>query len=577
MRLSKSLAGVAAMAMAAAIVPSPADAQSEADLVFRDGFERAADLPPSRGEASRFLAQATFGASESDIDALAGGGYRAWLDRQMQLPPNHVLPHMRQAEGVSDPLQPLPFWRFGEAWFVNVLGGEDQLRQRVAFALSEIFVVSERGNALGNDGLALGAYYVVLLRDAFGNYRQLLEDVTLSPAMGRYLSMYRNRKPDPANNIQADENYAREVMQLFSIGLVKLHRDGTPVLADGRTVPTYDGDVVRGFARAFTGWACHCGQGQQCPEDPFQQENFTCSTEQAMVPFEGYHDRGEKRLLDGTILPAERDARPELLAALDVLSNHPNVAPFIGRQLIQRLVTSNPSPAYVDRVAAVFENNGAGVRGDLGATVRAILLDPEARNGHRVAPATFGKVREPLLRLTQFWRAFDVMWESDELFPDDRDIQDTYNQAALLSPSVFNFFAPDHTPGVPLTPGMVAPEMQAISANFAIRLTNDLSGRIYWGWRGGPMDEFDSRVRLIQLDRWERLIRPAAGTSEAPPGALDALLDRCNDLLLGGQMSVSLRQRIRARLVSIPAADTLRRVQNALYLITTSAEYAVQR
>lgn len=566
-----------AMAMAAAIVPSPADAQSEADRVFRDGFERAADLPPSRGEASRFLAQATFGASESDINALASGGYRAWLDRQMQLPPSHVLPHMRLAEGVIDPLQPLPFWRFGEAWFVNVLGGEDQLRQRVAFALSEIFVVSERGNALGDDGLALGAYYDILVRDAFGNYRQLLEDVTLSPAMGRYLSIYRNRKPDPANNIQADENYAREVMQLFSIGLVKLHRDGTPVLADGRTVPTYDGDVVRGFARVFTGWACHCAQGRQCPEDPFQQENFTCSTEHAMVPFEGYHDRGEKRLLDGTILPAGRDARPELLAALDVLSSHPNVAPFIGRQLIQRLVTSNPSPAYVDRVAAVFENNGAGVRGDLGATVRAILLDPEARNGHHIAPATFGKVREPLLRLTQFWRAFDVMWESDELFPDDRDIQDTYNQAALLSPSVFNFFAPDHTPGVPLTPGMVAPEMQAISANFAIRLTNDLSGRIYWGWRGGPMDEFDSRVRLIQLDRWERLIRPAAGTSEAPPGALDALLDRCNDLLLGGQMSVPLRQRIRARLLSIPAADTLRRVQNALYLITTSAEYAVQR
>lgn len=555
----------------------PLAALGATDTIFADGFEIRLDAPPNRAEASRFLAQSTFGASEADLDALVASGYRTWLDRQMQEPPNYMLPHMRHAEGTADPLRPLPFWRFCVAWFVNVLGGEDQLRQRVAFALSEILVVSERGNALGNDGLALGAYYDILLRNAFGNYRQLLEDVTLSPAMGRYLSMYRNRKPDPANNIQADENYAREVMQLFSIGLVKLNRDGTPVLVGGRTVPTYDGDVVRGFARVFTGWACHCGQGQQCPEDPFQQENFTCSTEHAMVPFEPYHDRGEKRLLDGAVLPAGRDARPELDAALELLFRHPNVAPFVSRQLIQRLVTSNPSPAYVDRVATVFEDNGSGVRGDLGATVRAILLDPEARSGHRTAPATFGKVREPLLRLTQLWRAFDVTWKDDMLMYDDLNIQDRYNQAALQSPSVFNFFAPDHTPGPPLAAGMVAPEMQAISANVAIHMTNDLSGRIYWGWLGGPMDALDPGARVIDLARWEQLIRPVPGAAEAPPGTLDALLDRCNDLLLGGQMSGSLRQRIRSRLLSIPPAETLLRVQNVLYLITTSAEYAVQR
>jgi uncharacterized protein (DUF1800 family) len=562
-------------ALALGFFASPAAAAN--DTIFANGFEIPADAPPGRAEASRFLAQATFGASEADLDALAGSGYGAWLDRQMQQPPSYVLPHMRRAEGVTDPLQPLPFARFCAAWFVNVLGGSDQLRQRVAFALSEILVVSERGNALGNDGLALGAYYDLLLRNAFGNYRQLLEDVTLSPAMGRYLSMYRNRRPDAAANVQADENYAREVMQLFSIGLVRLNRDGTPVLVDGATVPTYDGDVVRGFARVFTGWACHCGPGQQCPDDPFEQENFTCSTEHEMVPFETYHDRGEKRLLDGAVLPAGRDARPELEAALDVLFQHPNVAPFVGRQLIQRLVTSNPSPSYVARVAAAFEDNGDGVRGDLGATVRAILLDPEAREGHRAAPATFGKVREPLLRLTQLWRAFEVTWKDDGLMYDDLNIHERYNQAALLSPSVFNFFAPDHAPGPPLTAGMVAPEMQAISANFAIHMTNDLSGRIYWGWLGGPMDELDPRVRVIRLDRWEASIRPAAGGSEAPPGALDALLDRCDALLLGGQMSASLRQRIHARLLSIPAEDTRRRVQNVLYLITTSAEYAVQR
>lgn len=553
-------------------------AQSSYDLVFRQGFERTSDRPATRGEASRFLAQATFGGSDTDVDALAASGYEAWLSAQIARPPTFVLPYMRAQAGTANPLERIPFHIFKQAWFVRALGAEDQLRQRVAFALSEILVVSERGNGLENDGLALGAYYDILLRNALGNYRQLLEDVTLSPAMGRYLSMYRNRKPDPANNIQSDENYAREVMQLFSIGLVKLNRDGSPLIVGGRTVPTYDVGVVRGFARVFTGWACHCGQGQPCPPDPFPVEPFTCSTEHEMVPYETYHDRNAKTVLDGVVLPGGRDARPELEAALDVLFNHPNVAPFIARQLIQKLVTSNPSPAYVDAVAAAFENNGQGVRGDLAATVRAMLVHPEARDGHRTMAQTFGKVREPLVRLAQLWRAFDVMWENDELFPDDREIHESHNQSPLLSPSVFNFFSPSYTPGGALaTAGLVAPEMQIITANFAIRLANDVNGRVYWSYRGGPMDEFDDRVRLIRLERWEASIRPAPGVNEAPAGAVDRLIDRCADLLLGGQITQALRSRVRARVLSIDADDTLRRVQNAIYLIATSPEFAVQR
>ena len=564
------------LALLLALLPGAALAGGE--LVYRNGFERPLDLPPNRAEASRFLAQATFGASEAEIDELVALGYGAWLDAQAGRQPAYVLPYMRNAEGTTDPLHALPFHRFRQAWFVHVLGSQDRLRQRVAFALSEIFVVSERGNGLANDGLALGAYYDILVRHALGNYRELLEQVTLSPAMGRYLSMYRNRKPDPANNIQSDENYAREVMQLFSIGLVRLKPDGTPVVVAGATVPTYDGDVVRGLARAFTGWACHCAAGQPCPADPFEQENFTCSTEHAMVPFEAYHDRDAKALFDGIVLPAGRDARPELEAALDHLANHPNVGPFIGRQLIQRLVTSNPSPAYVARVTAVFDDNGAGVRGDLGATVRAILLDPEARGGHEAMPATFGKPREPLLRLTQLWRAFEVSWKDDELMLDDLDIHERYNQSPLYSPSVFNFFAPDHAPaGALAEAGLVAPEMQVITANFAIHMSNDFAGRIHWGYRGGPMDDLDPRARVIALERWEQLIRPLPGAPEAPPGALDQLLERCDVLLLGGTMSGPLRQRILARLLAIPADEPLRRVQNALYLVGTSPEFAVQR
>ena len=563
---------------AAAWLAMPAAFAQSYDLVFRHGFETVADRPSTRGEASRFLAQATFGGSDADIDALAASGYDAWIAAQVARPPSLVLPYMRAQAGTSDPVERIPFHLFKQAWFVRALGADDQLRQRVAFALSEILVVSERGNGLENDGLALGAYYDILLRNALGNYRQLLEEVTLSPAMGRYLSMYRNRKPDPANNIQADENYAREVMQLFAIGLVRLDRDGTPAIVGGRTVPTYDGDVVRGFARVFTGWACHCAQGQNCVPDPFPVEPFTCSTEHEMVPYENYHDRAAKTVLDGVVLPAGRDARPELEAALDVLFDHPNVAPFVAKQLIQKLVTSNPSPAYVDAVAAAFENDGSGVRGNLAATVRAILVHPEARNGHRTLTASFGKVREPIVRLAQLWRAFDVTWESDELFPDDREIHESHNQSPLLSPSVFNFFSPTYTPGGALAnTGLVAPEMQIVTANFAIRLANDVNGRVYWGYRGGPMDEFDDRVRVIALERWEASIRPVSSASEAPPGSVDRLLDRCADVLLGGQMSPALRGRVRARVLAIDAGDPLRRVQNAIYLIATSPEFAVQR
>jgi uncharacterized protein (DUF1800 family) len=546
------------------------------DLIYRDGFEVPGGLPPSRAEASRFLAQATFGVDRQAVDDLMVLGYERWLDAQMALPPAYVLPYMRAASGISGPVTPIPFHYYRQGWFVRVLSAPDQLRQRVAFALSQIMVVSERGNSLANDGLALGAYHDILLRNAFGNFRQLLEDVTLSPAMGRYLSMYRNRKPDPINNIQADENYAREVMQLFTIGLVELNPDGTPRLVNGQTVPTYDVAIVRALARVFTGWACHCAQGQNCVPDPFPAEPFTCSTEQPMVPFENYHDRGEKRLFRNVVLPANRDARPELEAALDALFEHPNVGPFIGRQLIQRLVTSNPTPAYVQRVAAVFDDNGSGVRGDLAAVVRAILLDPEARHGHRTDPTRFGKVREPLLRLTQLWRAFDVAWKDDGLMLDDLDIHLRYNQSPLFSPSVFNFYSPSYAPSGPVAQaGMVAPEMQVITADYAIKMTNDLVGRIFWGWLGGPMDELDPRTRTIDLAPWEAMIRPVGGS--VPEAGVERLIDGCAELLLGGQISPGLRALIATRIGQIPPAQTLERVQNTLFLITSSPEYAVQR
>ena len=537
---------------------------AHAQVLFGDGFEAAAAAPDTAADASRFLQQATFGATEADIAALQGRPYADWIHAQMALPMTSVLAYMK-AHDETPGTPELDFWLFTQGWFDNALAAPDQLRQRVAFALSQIMVVSERGNSLANDGLALGAYYDILLRNGFGNYRDLLEEVTLSPAMGRFLSMYRNRKPDPASNIRPDENFAREVLQLFSIGLVKLNRDGTPVIVDGHTVPTYDEQVVRGFAHVFTGWGC---AGMD-----FENPQATCSTEAPMRPFEVYHDRGEKRLFDGIVLPAGRDAAVELDAALDAIFQHPNVAPFIGRQLIQRLVTSNPTPQYVDRVAAVFEDDGSGERGNLGAVVRAILLDEEARFGHLRRATTFGKVREPLLRLTQVWRGLDVRWLQDRMFPDDIDIHLRYNQSPLAAPSVFNFFSPAYAPGGVLGgQGMVAPEMQAITDTFAISLTNDQWGRIHWQCQGCDMNAHAyPGVRETRLEPWRASI---AGGGDA---AIEAMIERANVLFLGGTMSPPLRSRVRARVLELPASDPLLRVQNALYLITASPEYAVQR
>lgn len=537
---------------------------ASAQRVMQDGFESRGTHAETLAEASRFLQQATFGSTEASMAALQGRPYAEWIDAQLAMPPTEVLPYMRAEAGVADPAASLDFYFFTEAWFDRTLRAPDQLRQRVAFALSQIMVVSERGNSLGNDGLALGAYYDLLLRHGLGNYRELLEQVTLSPAMGRFLSMYRNRKPDLTSNIRPDENFAREVLQLFSIGLVELEADGTPRRVGGETVPTYDEAVVRGFAHVFTGWGCALF--------PFEEAQGTCSTALPMRPFENYHDRGEKRLFPGLVLPPERDARTDLEEALDAIFEHPNVGPFISRQLIQKLVTSNPTPSYVARVAAVFEDDGSGERGDLGAVVRAILLDPEARFGHLQSPTRFGKVREPLLRLTQVWRALDVRWQGNRMIADDRDIHESHNQSPLSAPSVFNFYSPNYSPGGVLTaPGLLAPELQAISDAFAIALTNNLWGRIHWSCNGCPMEGLDPGVRVVVLDPWTT---PMVGAGTA---TVDAQIERANRLFLGGTMSPSLRARLRARLLGLPTSEVDLRVHNLLYLTTASPEYAVQR
>ncbi|MDJ0919150.1 MAG: DUF1800 domain-containing protein, partial [Woeseiaceae bacterium] len=407
--------------------------------------------PPtvSKAEAFQLLNQTTFGATEAAATGVINVGVEAWIDSQLLQPASLQLPYL-QSLPRPQPIGLLNGDRI-DVWFRNAIDGDDQLRQRVAFALSEIMVVSQLG-ALEQAPYALASYYDMLAQNAFGNYRDLIEDVTLHPAMGVYLSMLGNQKPNPDLNIRPDENYARELMQLFSIGLVELNIDGTPVLDnEGQPIPTYDQAVIEGFAHVYTGWTWA----------GFREFEFARPTEgNQVIPMQLYpdfHDTGSKLLLNDVVLPAGQSGEQDLSDALDNVFNHPNVGPFMAIRLIQRLTTSNPSPGYVRRVAEVFNDNGAGVRGDLRAVVKAILMDPEARPD--MPMEIDGKIKEPLLRLTQLWRAYDAESANGGYrFP---AVSFFFGQGPMQSPSVFNFFSPFYAPpGEISDSSLVAPELQ---------------------------------------------------------------------------------------------------------------------
>jgi uncharacterized protein (DUF1800 family) len=434
--------------------------------------------PVLKAEAFRFLNQASFGATESTASALIGLGdntnsYSRWIDAEIAKPASLLNPAVEAAFPNPVPngfnIASLNNVRV-EKWFENVLRGNDQLRQRVAFALSQILVVSQVG-ALQNLPFATADFQDVLARNAFGNYRDLLREVTLHPAMGVYLSMLGNQKAVAGTNLRPDENYARELMQLFSIGLVELNLDGTVKKdATGAPIPTYNQDIIEGFARVFTGWKWDC---------PSTVTTCTfANTRVQVAPASGYnqvkpmrlyaeqHETGTKRVLSYTgatlanaTIPAGQSGDKDLADALDNIFNHPNVGPFVAKQLIQKLVTSNPSPAYVQRVAEKFNNDGSGVRGNLAAVVRQVLLDTEARSAPSgTAVATAGKLKEPLLRLTQFWRAYDgksngtgsvVKYGAAVNFPGG--VSAVFGEGPGQSPSVFNFVSPFYAP-----PGEIA-------------------------------------------------------------------------------------------------------------------------
>ena len=510
-------------------------------------------VPITKAEAVQFLNQAGFGALDADAQEVIDLGFEGWIDSQMLKPVSLQLPHVESV--------PPPQFMFQlqedrvDIWFRNVVNGEDQLRQRVAFALSEILVVSQLG-ALSQAPYALADYYDVLAQNAFGNYRTLLEEVTLHPAMGVYLSMLGNEKPNPTLNIRPDENYARELMQLFSIGLVELNLDGTEKLdAFGQPIPTYNQAIIEGFAHVYTGWTW-------AGSPSFEQARGTRQNQ--VVPMElwpAYHDTGEKLLLNNVTLPAGQTGEQDLAGALDNIFEHPNVGPFLAIRLIQRLVTSNPSPGYVRRVATVFNNNGSGVRGDLGAVVKAILLDPEARPA--MAMEIDGKIKEPLLRLTQLFRAYNATSISGR-YPLVASYI-LFAQGPLQSPSVFNFFSPFYAPpGEIRDSGLVAPELGIATEYQNTLFTNYMFGQVF-GLNQTNQSLGDDDVYIDFSE--EMLIADDA----------DALINMVADKLLGGQISDTLRNEIGGMLALIPETDTAIRAAETIYFVVTSPEFAYQR
>lgn len=625
----RSMARSVGAAIALALAGAAATTASAADLIFSTGMDEPVEGPWNRDESARFLLQSTFGPTRSEIVRLGQMGYHAWLDEQMTLPATRHLPLVDariQTMGVDN------VWEGErhEEWFRAAMTANDQLRQRVAFALSQLLVVSAQSGALEGNPTALADYYDVLVRNAFGSYRTLLQEVTLHPAMGQYLSMFKNRKANLSGTIRPDENYAREIMQLFSVGLVQLNPDGTPVDSDGnpatglQTVPTYSQDTIRGFAAVFTGWNFSTcvrtlgGAGQPpedangdgeydrwweweyCPNDPVQNTNWKLARafRTPLTPWQIYHQSaGTKQLLSYPgvargrvnaqgVLAAGGTAEQNMAEALDNVFHHPNVGPFVARHLILRLVTSNPTPGYVQRIAAVFnDDNGASpgvVRGNLGAVVRAVLLDPEARRPNTQActgptSGCVGKLREPLLLLTRLNRAMAGRPSNPNGVWQEGWSDGATAQAALRSPTVFNFYLPDYAAPHPDISGrgLRSPEFQITVDTYIVRTANELGGRIFWQWLGNPGLPTSGSWRPTVID---------LGLDTPIADQPDQLIARYDTLFTGGTMS---REQFRLLSQHVanepfhtwrPDAETRRiRVQDALWLTLVSPEYSVEK
>ncbi|KPC54712.1 DUF1800 domain-containing protein [Amantichitinum ursilacus] len=528
-------------------------------------------VPVTRPDAQRLLEQAAFGPTETDIASVQALGIPGWIRQQMATSTtgypgffyvdpfkgagcsteSHIVAQATDALMIRncsrDYYTPAPLQR---KFFTNALNAPDQLRQRVAFALSQIFVTS------GYEAYAQADYQNMLLNDAFGNFKTLMTDVTLHPTMGDWLDMVGNDKPNPAKGTQANENYAREFMQLFTVGTSMLNADGSPQLdSNGKPLPVYTQAQVTDLARAFTGWAY--------PPHDGQAPTWNAGTNHMgkMVAFDVHHDMDVKTIIGGVVLPAGQTAQADLDGAITAVFNHPNVGPFISKQLIQKLVTSNPTPAYVARVTAAFNDNGAGVRGDMAAVVMAILTDSEAR-GDVKTDANYGKLREPAVYMASILRTLGG--STDGVGPSYWSTQQ--GEPLFISPSVFNYFSPAYVaPGTTL----YGPEFGVLNTSSQILRTNFVAQMIFLGGVSADASVTGSIGTHVNMAGFGAFTDRAAAVA------------KMNDVLLHNSLSTAGTTAVMRYLNMLTTAQIAPRptllTNNSAYLMLTAPQYEIQK
>ena len=578
------------------------------DQLFKGTFDIPADAPASTNDAARFLTQATFGPTLADVNYLMAQGYGEWIDEQLAKPATlgeptvEAVVNARTAGG-----QKVNNTQRLNRWFWQAAYAPDQLRQRMAYALSQIFVVSDQSSSISQYVVPLTQYGDMLAQSAFLPYGQVLLNVTYHPIMGRYLNAYHNVKATFVGGVQTtspDENYAREVMQLFSIGLIMRHPDFSPVLTNPldpeSTIPTYDQDVITQNAKVFTGFTwSDAPQGSGPPNysgASFYGGGLTFAAQYApmacwgteLFPATGTgsgnmrHDITTKAVLGyggvGTTntIPANQTCAQDVTDELSIIATHPNVAPFISRQLIQRFVTSNPSPAYIARISAVFNTAG----NDLGDVVKAILTDTEARNPPALPATTgscatgncdaYGKLREPVLGLTAMWRAFNARAPAPDQYGEIAMIGyggflGNFGQAPYESPTVFNFYLPDYQqPGVFADNNLYSPELQITNES-----TSYTTGNTYYQFTANAYQGMTN----------PRTDRPLIDLSSLTVNSNNpaAMVGTLNSALFCGSMSTTMQATMKSMLVNLNGASAQEKAWSAIYVAMLSPEFATQR
>lgn len=556
-------------------------------------------------ETGRFLSQATMGADLDLINIVKNMDFGVWIDQQITEPVTYLQSEVEdiweeyldtlESRGYEDPQDAFgpAMPELTSAWWHNNMVASDLIRQKVAFALSEMFVISSNSD-LGGEAIAMAHYYDKLLDGAFGNYKDILSEISLHAAMGYYLSHFNNPKAVPEENLHPDENYAREIMQLFSIGLYELNNDGTHQLDnDGNSIPTYDNADIKEMAKIFTGLGPGgINENVWWTDEPyFGLGIFGIDWTVPMAMYEDFHEPGIKVILKNDTIPANQLGLDDIDEAINVLFNHQNVPPFISYRLIQRLVKSNPTPNYVERIANVFIDNGNGVRGDMAAIIKAILLDEEARNGEYMFEQHSSRLREPLVRHMQITKGLEIVEEPGGRYWHNFDYDNSLKQQILFAPTVFNFFLPNHQPvGDIANSGLVSPEFKihdtSSSINYfnaAYRWTRDWGELINSGRYFYNSDLVNDDGSIGGWDMYgfgETYIDYEAYTDLADTPEL--LINELDKVLTHGQLSDEVRQSLRDNLPNISWDGyeygwERERVRTAIYLITISPDFAVIR